>query len=134
MTAFSVFMLGKLVFLGFSCVFFAVIAASRLNPAASLFFKKKKKNHQDYVLFVCFLTFFNASLLHTYIHGAPEGMRHWYSQYFKSHKQEMHGKLVFLVSVFFVVVFSKFYCQCFTSDSSGFSLLLFFFFLFFFLF
>ena len=36
------------------------------------------------------LTFFNASLLHTYIHGAPEGMRHWYSQYFKSHKQEMN--------------------------------------------
>ena len=38
--------------------------------------------------------FFNASLLHTYIHtyihGAPKGMRHWYSQYFKSHKHEMN--------------------------------------------
>ena len=28
-----------------------------------------------------FLTFFNASLLQTYIHGAPEDMRHWYSQH-----------------------------------------------------
>ena len=32
----------------------------------------------------------NAALLHTYIHGAPDGMRHWYSQYFKSHKHEMN--------------------------------------------
>ena len=37
-----------------------------------------------------FGTFFNAALLHTYIHGGPEGMRHWYSQYFKSHKHEMN--------------------------------------------
>ena len=43
------------------------------------------------VFFLFFLkTFFNAALLHTYIHGAPEGMRHWYSQYFKSHKREMN--------------------------------------------
>ena len=37
-----------------------------------------------------FWTFFNASLLHTYIHGAQEGMRHWYSQYFISHKHGMN--------------------------------------------
>ena len=43
-----------------------------------------------FFLYVSFLTFFNAALLHTYIHGAPEGMRHWYSQHFKSHKREMN--------------------------------------------
>ena len=37
-----------------------------------------------------FLTFFNPSLLHTYIHGAPEDMQHWYSQYFISHKHGMN--------------------------------------------
>ena len=35
-------------------------------------------------------TFFNASLLQTYIHGAPEDMRHWYSQHFISHKHGMN--------------------------------------------
>ena len=43
-----------------------------------------------YFFYFIFFTFFNAALLHTYIHGAPEGMRHWYSQYFKSHKREMN--------------------------------------------
>ena len=28
--------------------------------------------------------------IHTYIHRAPEGMRHWYTQYFISHKHEMN--------------------------------------------
>ena len=42
-----------------------------------------------YFLFY-FWTFFNASLLHTYIHGAPEDMRHWHSQYFLSHKHGMN--------------------------------------------
>ena len=37
-----------------------------------------------------FLAFFNASLLQTYIHGAPEGMRHWYSQHFISHEHGMN--------------------------------------------
>ena len=48
-------------------------------------------------LFVCFLKlfildiFFNACLLQTYIHGgAPEDMRHWYSQHFISHKHGMN--------------------------------------------
>ena len=39
---------------------------------------------------VFLFTFLNASLLHIYIHGAPEGMRHWYSQYFVSHKHGMN--------------------------------------------
>ena len=29
-------------------------------------------------------------MLHTYIHGAPEDMRRWYSQYFISHKHGMN--------------------------------------------
>ena len=37
-----------------------------------------------------FLTFFNTSLLQTYIHGALEDMRHWYSQHFISHKHGMN--------------------------------------------
>ena len=36
------------------------------------------------------MTFFNAALLHTYIHGAPEDMRHWYSQHFIRHKHGMN--------------------------------------------
>ena len=52
MTAFSLVMLGKFVFLVcvFFWCFFAVVAALRLNPAASLSLKKKKLkklNHQD---------------------------------------------------------------------------------------
>ena len=41
-------------------------------------------------LFFFVWTFYNASLLQTYIHGAPEGMRQWYSQYFISHKHGMN--------------------------------------------
>ena len=37
-----------------------------------------------------FWHFFNASLLQTYIHGAPEDMRHWYSQHFIRHKHGMN--------------------------------------------
>ena len=32
----------------------------------------------------------NASLLQTYIHGALEDMRHWYSQHFINHKHGMN--------------------------------------------
>ena len=35
-------------------------------------------------------TVFNTSLLQTYIHGALEDMRHWYSQRFISHKHGMN--------------------------------------------
>ena len=41
-------------------------------------------------IFFFFLTFFNTSLLQTYIHGALEDMRHWYSQHFISHKHGMN--------------------------------------------
>ena len=37
-----------------------------------------------------FWTFFNASLLQTYIHGALEDMWHWYSQHFISRKHWMN--------------------------------------------
>ena len=40
--------------------------------------------------FLLLLTFFNTSLLQTYIHGALEDMRHWYSQHFMSHKHGMN--------------------------------------------
>ena len=53
-----------------------------------------------YFIFTCF----NTSLLQTYIHGALENMRHWYSQHFMNHK---HGRnelfcLFFLFFYFFV--------------------------------
>ena len=43
-----------------------------------------------FLFFVFLWTFFNASSLQTYIHGAPEDMRHWYSQHFISHKHGMN--------------------------------------------
>ena len=35
--------------------------------------------------FFSFFTFFNTFLLQKYIHGAPEDMRHWYTEQFISH-------------------------------------------------
>ena len=46
--------------------------------------------YRNFFFFFFLLTFFNAALLLSYIHGAQEVMRHWYSQYFKSHKHKMN--------------------------------------------
>ena len=37
------------------------------------------------ISYLFFFTFFNTFLLQKYIHGAPEDMRHWYTEQFISH-------------------------------------------------
>ena len=44
----------------------------------------------EQIFFSFFWTFFNASSLQTYIHGAREDMRHWYSEHFINHKHGMN--------------------------------------------
>ena len=70
--------------------YLSIVYSATVHSETSFFF-----SFSFFLLFSFIFIFWGHFLMrlcyiHTYIHGAPEGMRHWYRQYFKSHKQEMN--------------------------------------------